>query len=174
MSEKLLEQYVIFHIGKEIYALNSAYVLRIENDKKVRHVPNVKEEIRGIITVEEDIVPLVDLRIKFKIKSSHEDDIPYIIVCKIEEQGIVVGFIVDDVKEVLDIPADADLGNISESITGNATEYIQGIYRPNREKEKEEGNKSNKKEELLYIILNVNKLLGLETVDELKDMKENK
>ena len=44
-----------------------------------------------------------------------------------------------------------------------ATEYIQGIYRPDTEKEKEE----NHDEELL-IILNVNKLLGLEMTEEVK------
>lgn len=169
MENKKLNQFVVFKIGKETYALNTSFIVRIENDKKVRPVPNVKDEIKGIITVEEDIVPLVDLRTKFEIDSKKKEKIPFIIVCKMEEQNIVVGFIVDEVIEVIEMPEDTDLGNISESITGNATEYIQGIYRP--DKEKEQKGESKNDEELL-IILNVNKLLGLDTMEEIKDIQD--
>lgn len=163
MNESKLNQFVIFKIGRETYALNTTYIVRIENDKKVRPIPNVREEIKGIITVEEDIVPLVDLRTKFQIVSDKEQDIPFIIVCKLKEEDIVVGFIVDEVIEVIEIPENAKLSNINDVITGTATEYIQGIYRPDTEKEKE----ANHDEELL-IILNVNKLLGLEMTEEVK------
>jgi purine-binding chemotaxis protein CheW len=175
MDEAKLDQFVVFRIGKELYALDTKYIIRIENDKKVRPVPNTKEEIKGIITVEEDIVPLVDLRIKFRIESKKEKEIPYIIVCKIKEKDIVVGFIVDDVIVVKDIPSNADLGSISETITGSTTEYIKGIYRPSKEENKteEKGQESKLEEDdELLIILNINKLLGLEIEKEVKNISE--
>lgn len=164
MNESKLNQFVIFKIGRETYALNTAHIVRIENDKKVRPVPNVKPEIKGIITVEEDIVPLVDLRLKFQIASEKEKEIPFIIVCKLKEEEIVVGFIVDEVIEVIEIPETTEFSSINDAVIGSTTEYIQGIYRP--EKENEDG-----KDDELLIILNVNKLLGLETAEDLKEFK---
>lgn len=165
MNEIKFNQFAVFKIGKETYALNTAFIVRIERDKKVRTIPNAKKEIKGIITVEEDIVPLVDLRSKFQIESDKEDDIPFIIVCKLKEEDIVVGFIVDEVIEVIEIPENIKLSNINDVISGNATEYIQGIYRSNNEKDKEDG-----QDDDLLIILNVNKLLGLETKEEIMDI----
>lgn len=156
MSDVKLNQFVIFNIGRETYALNTSHIVRIENDKKVRYIPNANKDIKGIITVEEDIVPLVDLRTKFQIVSDKNDIIPFIIVCKMKEEEIVVGFIVDEVIEVIEIPEDAKLSNINDVITGSSTEYIEGIYRP--EEEKDKGDQNN---EDLLIILNVNKLLNL-------------
>lgn len=164
MNESKLNQFVVFKIGRETYALNTTHIVRIENDKKVRPVPNVKPEIKGIITVEEDIVPLVDLRLKFQILSDKEKEIPFIIVCKLKEEDIVVGFIVDEVIEVIEIPDTVEFSNINDAVIGTTTEYIQGIYRPNKENEDENDDE-------LLIILNVNKLLGLEMADNLIEFK---
>jgi purine-binding chemotaxis protein CheW len=164
LTENKINQYVVFKIGRETYALNTTHIVRIENDKKVREVPNVKPEIRGIITVEEDIVPLVDLRTKFSIDSDKIGQIPFIIVCKIKEKEIVVGFIVDDVIEVIDIPNEVELNNVNDAVVGKNISYIQGIYRP----ENESDDCKECKDELL-IILNVNKLLGTDIEIEIND-----
>lgn len=161
MSENKSLQYVTFQIGKETYAINTTFIVRIENDKKVRKVPNVNEEIRGIITVEEDIVPLVDLRIKFNIPSERIEEIPYIIVCKLIEEDIRVGFVVDEVIEVIDVPNEAEFNSLNDFISSENLDFIQGVYRPDAEK-------SDKNEELL-IILDAQRLVNKDNIEEIKN-----
>lgn len=173
MSKNKLNQYVVFKLGKEIYSINIEHIVRILSDEKIRSVPNTSEEIKGIIHTEEDIAPVIDLRVKFDIKSEKRNEIPFIIICRVQQE-YVVGLIVDEVIEVIEIideegkeskikPINLSHANIS----GKSTEYIEGIYRPNRE----EKNKDEESEDL-FIVLNVNKLLGIETFEEIDSIKE--
>ncbi|QST03057.1 chemotaxis protein CheW (plasmid) [Pontibacillus sp. ALD_SL1] len=152
-------KHVIFRLNKEVYAIHAKDVLRIESDKKVRPIPNTPPEFKGVITVEEDTVELFDLRIKFNISSNQDKDIPYIIVCREPKKGTAIGFVVDSVEEVRDIPDDVELSTISDTISGTSTEYIHGIYRPSRDQGDDNGNSISKNEDELIIILNLEKLL---------------
>jgi len=171
VSKNKLNQYVVFKLGKEIYAINIEYIVRILSDEKIRSVPNTSGEIKGIIHTEEDIAPVIDLRVKFNIKSEKKEQIPFIIICRVQ-QDYVVGLIVDEVIEVIEIPDEEkqikDLNFGTSNINGKSTEYIQGIYRPNREKHEEE-----EKPEELFIVLNVNKLLGLDSLEEMDQLKDS-
>lgn len=176
MSKTNLDKYVVFKLGNETYSLNIEYVVRILTDEKIRPVPNTSEEIKGIIHTEEDIVPVVDLRVKFDIDSQKKSEIPFIIICNVQED-YVIGFVVDEVLEVIEI-TEADNGETKikpinlfhANVSQKSTEYIQGIYRPSRDENKlEEG-----EEDDLLIILNVNKLLGLESLEEIDKIQNNK
>lgn len=169
-----LDQYVVFKLGKEIYSINIEYVVRILTDEKIRPIPNTSNEIKGIIHTEEDIVPVIDLRIKFEINSDKKDNIPFIIICRVQED-YVVGFVVDEVIEVIEIldveGKDSKIKPINLShanVSGKSTEYIQGIYRPNRDENKSKDEEA----EDLFIVLNINKLLGLESIEEIDFIKE--
>lgn len=171
MNKNKLNQYVVFKLGKEIYAINIEYIVRILSDEKIRSVPNTSGEIKGIIHTEEDIAPVMDLRVKFNIKSEKKEQIPFIIICRVQTD-YVVGLIVDEVIEVIEIPDEEkqikDLKLGTNTMSSKSTEYIQGIYRPNRDKHDEED-----KQDELFIVLNVNKLLGLESLEELNQLKES-
>lgn len=155
--EAKLNQYVIFKIGRETYAMDTSYVLRIEDNKKVRKIPNVNKAVKGLITVEEYIVPLVDLRIMFEIESNSLEEVPCIIVCKLEEEeDILAAFVVDEVLEVIELPDKVEFSHVNELIVGKASDYIQGIYRPNAEKDA-----ILETDEELLIILDVEKLINV-------------
>jgi purine-binding chemotaxis protein CheW len=163
MENKVETKFIIFKIGREFYAINLDYVERILHDEIIRAVPNTSEEIKGIIHNDENIVPVIDLRVKFAIQSDKINDVPFIIICKIKEHNLVAGLIVDEVIEVKDIPDQKDLGNINGNLTGNSTAYIQSVYR---------ADKQNKNENLI-IILNINKLLGTESLEEIEKIKDD-
>ena len=163
--KKALTQYVVFRIGKEYYGIDTDYTLRIVNDKNVRHLPGTKEEVKGIITLDDYTVTILDLREVFNIKSDSAVAIPYIMICEIKEENLAVGFVVDEVTEIKAIEANINFGNISEVISGDATDYIKGIYRPSKDKkdsEEEESGVSGKRnvvDEELLIILDIHKLI---------------
>jgi len=170
---KKLDKYVVFKLGKETYSINIEHVMRILSDEKIRTVPNTSKEIKGIIHTEEDIAPVIDLRIKFDISSDKINENPFIIICGVQKE-YVVGLIVDEVIEVIEIVEEEGKDskikpiNLSHAnISGKSTEYIEGIYRPNRDDAHNDDNSDE-----LFIVLNVNKLLGLETLDEIDELKE--
>jgi purine-binding chemotaxis protein CheW len=170
MSKNKLTQYVVFKVGKEMYSMNIEYIERIVSNGKIRPIPNTKKEVKGIVNIQEEIVPVVDLRIKFELESDKLDNIPFIIVSRVND--VTLGLVVDEVIEVINITDDTDLGNISGNVVGKASEFIQGIHKKEVQKEGTEKSVNEKdKEYELIVILDANKLLGLE---ELKDMEKIK
>lgn len=174
MSKNKLDQYVVFKLGKEIYSINIEHIVRILTDEKIRPVPNTSEEIRGIIHTEEDIAPVIDLRTKFAIKTDKPEEVPFIIICRVQEE-YVVGLVVDEVIEVIEIIEEEGkeskikpINLAHANISGKSTEYIQGIYRPRRE----EKVLDQQEVEDLFIVLDVNKLLELDTYEELDAIKD--
>lgn len=164
MIREDLQEYVVFKVGKESFALNATHVKRIEMNKKeaLRKLPNLPPEYPGVITDVEDLVTLFDLRRKFNMYTTDLEEIPYVIVVKIEEMNITVGFVVDKVDDIKLIPHDAELGSINESISGNSLDFIKGIYRPNKNTKNNENNKDNNQnneQEVMYSVLNLEKLI---------------
>lgn len=173
MSGKNLTQYVTFKIGKETYAMNIEFVETIVSTQEIRPIPNTRTEVKGIANIQEEIVPIVDLRIKFDLHSDKIDEVPFIVVSHMED--IVVGLVVDEVSEVLTIePQEIHLGSITTKTIGDATEYIYGIYKKVIKTDEKEGvHKTDQdKQYELIILLNTNKLLGFDTVSELERVKE--
>jgi purine-binding chemotaxis protein CheW len=166
MKGKNLNQYVTFKIGKETYAINIEYVESIVSDKEIRPIPNTSDEVKGIANIQEDIVPIVDLRIKFALSSAHKDEVPFIIVCRVAD--LVVGLIVDSVNEVLTIEGeDIHLGAISPKTFGHASDFIYGVYKLLTAEEVDDEGKYE-----LIIILNANKILGIDTLEEVERLKD--
>ena len=158
------KEYVTFKIGRESYALNIGFVKKIEDKQDIREVPNTSEEVIGIMDFQgEQIVPIVDLRILFNIKSSKEEATPRIIISNVND--IWIGFVVDQVDEVIEIEDENEisLGNLTETISKDASHYIQGIYRKKESDEKE----------TILIILNAEKLIERKKMDVLKEMNKS-
>ncbi|MDI3537864.1 MAG: methyl-accepting chemotaxis protein, partial [Eubacteriaceae bacterium] len=84
--------------------------------------PELPEYVRGIINLRGQIVPVIDLRLKFEKVSKAYDDKTCIIV--IEERDISLGLIVDAVAEVVDIP-DAQVVDYPQ--TEDANQFISAI-----------------------------------------------
>ncbi|GAB6426529.1 hypothetical protein bcgnr5378_61930 [Bacillus cereus] len=155
LTHEIPEEHVIFTIGRETFALNAAFVKRIEINKhnEKRTIPNTSKEFPGIIIVEDDIVQLYDLRVKFDMHTTELEQLPYVIISKFDN-SFVVGFVVDHVEDVIKIPHDAELGKVNDQLAGTTLDYIKGIYRPNKNIEQDNGNEG----EQIYSILNVEKL----------------
>lgn len=174
MIREDLQEFVVFKVGKESFALNATHVKRIEMNKEnvLRKLPNLPREYPGVITDVEDLVPLYDLRIKFNMTTTELDKIPYVIVVKIEELNITVGFVVDKVDDIKLIPKEAKLGSISEAISGNSLDFIKGIYRPNIDG-KNRDTLSSDEQEVMYSVLNLEKLIQLSELNSVNPTESN-
>ena len=65
-------------------------------------VPDMPSYVKGVINLRGKVIPIVDLRLRFRIDERDYDNRTCIIVTEVER--VQVGFVVDTVEEVLEIP----------------------------------------------------------------------
>ena len=97
-----LVQLVSFVLGKEIFGIEILHVQEIIRLVSITKVPDAPQFVEGVINLRGRVIPIVDLRVRLGIETSNHNNSTRIIVVELNE--MVVGFIVDEVNEVLRIP----------------------------------------------------------------------
>ncbi|SHH00063.1 chemotaxis protein CheW [Tepidibacter thalassicus] len=122
MAEK---KYVIFKLNKEEYGVDIMMVKEVSEVRETIKVPNTPHFVDGIINIRGEITPIISLKKRFNIEDNRESiEGAKIIVVSIKDK--LVGFLVDDVSQVLSI----DEENIDPApglIVDVDKAYIQGI-----------------------------------------------
>ena len=97
-------EYLTFTLASETYGIDILKVQEIRGYDAVTRIANTPEFIKGVINLRGVIVPIVDLRIKFKVGevSYHE----FTVVIIINVLGKVVGIVVDGVSDVVALSAE--------------------------------------------------------------------
>ncbi|OQA14377.1 MAG: Chemotaxis protein CheW [bacterium ADurb.Bin363] len=145
-------KYLTFTLGNESFGIEILFVTEIIGLQQITEVPDLPEYVRGIINLRGKIIPVMDMRRRFKKEIREYDERTCIIVVDIGE--ISIGLIVDRVSEVVDIPEE----NVSEPPKVNKNsqnKYVKGI---------------GKIEDSVKLILDCEKLLS---EDEIETVSEN-
>jgi len=119
-------KYLTFTLGEEKFGIEIKNVTEIIGIQTITQVPELPVYMKGIINLRGKIIPVIDVRLKFKKESVEYDERTCIIVVNIKE--LPVGLIVDNVDEVLTI-ADEDIAPPPNNRTGFENRYIKGIGR---------------------------------------------
>ncbi|XOZ34431.1 chemotaxis protein CheW [Halomonadaceae bacterium KBTZ08] len=98
------QEYLTFTLGDESYALDILQVKEIRGYEAVTKIANAPEFIKGVINLRGDIVPVIDLRIKFSVGDPTYDEFTIVIVLQID--GRYVGVVVDGVSDVVTLTAE--------------------------------------------------------------------
>lgn len=122
------KQYVVFKLGKEEYGVDIKKVTTIERMMQIARVPKTPDFIKGVINLRGEIIPIMDLRLRFNMPVSEETEDTRIIIIKIEDMS--VGIIVDAVAEVLELSEDA-IENITSFSSDMSVDYILGVGKVN-------------------------------------------
>jgi purine-binding chemotaxis protein CheW len=117
-------KFLTFSIDKEVYGIEILYVTEIIGIQAITQLPELSEHIKGIINLRGKIIPVIDVRLRFRKPAIEYNDRTCIIVIDIRE--ISVGLIVDTVAEVLNI-AEEDIVPPPDNKTGFHNRYIKGI-----------------------------------------------
>ncbi len=117
-------KYLTFVVEDEVYGIEIQFVTEIIGIQPITKVPDSNTYIRGIINLRGKIIPVMDVRLKFKKESIPYNDRTCIVVVDIGTMQI--GMIVDNVAEVIDI---ADENIVPPPITksGFNNRFIMGI-----------------------------------------------
>lgn len=108
----------------EHFALDVHVVERVLRYTPPRHVPNDAAWLQGVISVGKRMVPVLDLRERLGLPSATRGEGARILVLSMAQGA--VGFVVDTVHEVLQVPPDA-VREAPAVYRGLARAYVAGL-----------------------------------------------
>jgi len=97
-------KYVTFKTGNEYYGLKIKYVNEIVVLQEITEIPESEDYIKGLINLRGNVIPVIDVRLRFRKEPFEYDDRTCIIVINSEET--VVGLIVEKIAEVVEIKSE--------------------------------------------------------------------
>lgn len=120
-----VDQYLLFKLGAELYGVPITHVTEIIEMQPITSVPDMPTFIKGVINLRGNVVPVMDLRLRFNMEEREYDDRNCIIIARIANTSM--GFIIDTVAEVHDIPqTEIEAPPQFEDETGRS-HYIAGL-----------------------------------------------
>lgn len=99
MTQK--NKYVTFRTENTYYGLKIEYVSEIVVCQEITQVPETPGYIKGLINLRGKIIPVIDVRERFRLEHKEYNDRTCIIVVKLQE--MVIGLIVEQIAEVVEI-----------------------------------------------------------------------
>jgi purine-binding chemotaxis protein CheW len=128
--EQTQQHYLSIKLNDELFAINVNKVLEVLQKQQITKVPNVPDFIKGVINFRGEIVPVIEARQKFKMPSRANDQKNVIIVLDLEvnSKNILLGVIVDGVKDVLELTEDI-IKDVPEMGTNYNVEFIKGMVK---------------------------------------------
>lgn len=115
---------IVFQLADKEYAIPVSNVQGIEKLMHITRVPKTSSFVKGVINLRGVVTPLIDLRERFGIPLSNNEETTRIIIITLEEME--VGFIVDSANDVLDIPLNA-IEAQPEVVGSNEEDFISGV-----------------------------------------------
>ncbi len=153
-NEEVL-QMVSFVLNEEEFGVDILKVQEIIRIVELTRVPNAPHFVEGVINLRGRIVPVIDLRKRFGLPQNEFDKNSRIVIVAVN--NLVVGFLVDKVKEVLRVPK-AVIEPPPEITSTIHTDYIIGVA---------------KLDDRLLIVLDLERILAPSEQNELEAYSEN-
>ncbi|MEE1249821.1 MAG: chemotaxis protein CheW [Lachnospiraceae bacterium] len=119
-------KYVTFKSGNEYFGLKIQYVNEIIVFQEITEIPESADYLKGLINLRGKIIPVIDVRLRFKQEPFEYNDRTCIIVINVKD--IVIGLIVEKIAEVVEIQEEnilptPSLGHADKS----QNQYVYGI-----------------------------------------------
>ncbi|MBN2652188.1 MAG: chemotaxis protein CheW [Spirochaetales bacterium] len=154
----IVEQYLTFVLDSETYAVSVHKVREVLEMVPITRVPKMPQFMKGVLNLRGNVVPVIDLRLKFGLEEAEKTVDTSIIILEVEIDGdmILVGAITDSVQEVIELDSDTiePAPTIGVEINNN---FIDGMC------QYKEG---------FLILLNIDSVLSVEEVNILSAKSE--
>jgi purine-binding chemotaxis protein CheW len=118
------DTYIIFELADAAYAVSSAEVQQVELIEHVTPVPNTAPAVDGVVFSRGQVIPAINLRVRFGLPRQAYTARSRLIYLKVQER--VVALIVDSAREFQRIPADA-VQAIQATLIGIQGNYVKGL-----------------------------------------------
>lgn len=145
-------QYVVFDMANEEYGIEITDLKEITELPDITSIPNAPDFIKGITDLRGEIVTVIDLKKRFNLHetTASESSKERVLIIKIKESTF--GILVDDVKEILKVPADS-IKKTPDLVSSKIhADYLKGVSTFN---------------DRLILLLNVDKILDEEDLQKI-------
>jgi len=151
-------QYLTFKLADEVFALDISKVREVLDFTAVTKVPRTPEFMRGVINLRGNVVPVVDMRLKFGMTKTEKTVNTCIIIVEISLDGdtTILGALADAVQEVLDLEPDK-IEPAPKIGTRLRTDFIKGM---------------GKRDEQFIIILDIDKVFSVDELSIVQDASQ--
>lgn len=125
-STELEGKYLTFRTDGRLFGIPVADVVQIIGVQTITAIPEYPAYAKGIINVRGSIIPVVDIRLRFDLPEVPYDERTCILITTVA--GQLIGFIVESVNEVSNIP-DSEISLPPRISEYSANAYLTGISR---------------------------------------------
>jgi len=127
-EEAVQQQYLTFFLADEEYAVGIQRVKEIIEYTAITKVPKVPMWIRGVINLRGNVVPVVDLAVRFGMEERTITKTTCIVIVEVQQEAerAVMGVIADAVNQVIDF-APKDIEEPPAFGTRVRLEYLFGM-----------------------------------------------
>lgn len=152
------QQFLTFLLREELFAINIHPIKEIIEYGQLTKVPMVPEFVRGVINVRGNVVPIIDLALRFGWPTTPVTKRSCIVIVEVESEGehLEIGVVVDAVSEVLDILR-SDIEPAPSFGARLRTDFIEGMGKVNDE---------------FIVLLNVSRVLSVDELSSLEALQE--
>ncbi|MBT1065303.1 chemotaxis protein CheW [Bowmanella sp. Y26] len=147
-------EFLTFVLGDEHYALDIMAVKEIRGYEPVTRIANAPPFIKGVLNLRGDIVPIVDLRMKFNVGEATYTEFTIVIMLHVDNR--IVGVVVDGVSDVINL-SDDEIRPPPEFGVAFDSQYLVGLAAV---------------DEQLVILVNIEKLISSDELG-LFEQKQN-
>jgi len=140
-------QYVVFSINEQIFGIEISKIKEVLSYRKITPLPHGQRFVKGVISLRGIILPVFDLGEKFNfIRGVYS---PYHVIMVMEISGRVMGVIVDEISDVVEIFPE-EVQTTENLPTTLRRDYLNGVGKKNDE---------------MIILLNIDRLLSPEELE---------
>ena len=149
-----LLQLVSFKVDNEEFGIDILKVQEINKMLQITKVPNAPDFVEGVVNLRGRIIPVIDLRKRLSMAKKEHDNKTRIVVVDIA--GNIIGFIVDEVNEVLRIGKDI-IESPPELVSRVESDFITSVA---------------KLEDRIIILLDLDNLLKKDEQEKIEEITE--
>lgn len=123
-TQAATREFLSFRLGDAEYGIDILKVQEIRGCDPVSRIANTPEFIKGVIDLRGIIVPIIDMRLKFRLEHAEYNDFTVVIILNVAQR--VVGMVVDGVSDVITL-AHEQVKPVPAFGSALDTKYITGI-----------------------------------------------
>jgi purine-binding chemotaxis protein CheW len=124
VTEQQIMKVIVFQLADKEYAIPVSHVQGIEKLMHITRVPKTPQFVKGVINLRGVVTPIIDLRERFNLPVSSDEETARIIIVMLE--NMEVGFVVDSANDVLDIALES-IEQQPEVVGSLEEEFISGV-----------------------------------------------
>ncbi len=124
-------QFIVIRLGEEQYGIDIRSIDNIVRMQSITRIPKMPAFLKGVINLRGEVIPVISMRQKMDLEEDVITKATRILVLKLEQEGNV-GFLVDEVKEVVTLSVN-EIEKITYTAKAEKSSLINAVGKHNGE-----------------------------------------